>query len=105
MNIDKITLDLLARCGSDFNRTHHFDFYLYFRQESAARAARLVLERERFTVTLIPPEVSPEWLVLAGKDMLPEEVELRDLRHWFEKLAEDLKGDYDGWETAFTPSP
>ncbi len=104
MNIDKKTLALLAHCGSDFNQLHHFRFYLYFSWESAARAAQFVLDREGFTVELSLPGISSAWLVLAGKDMLPEEVELRDLRHWFEKLAEDLNGNYDGWETASTTS-
>jgi len=37
--------------------------------------------------------------VLAFKTMVPEYAELSDLRNWLENIAEELGGNYDGWET------
>jgi hypothetical protein len=95
MNIDRRVLQLMARYGSDFSKIHRFNFYLYFPTEEGARLARGVLEREGFEVDLCPPDrITPDW----PSKMLPEEAELLELRHWFERLAADLGGDYDGWE-------
>lgn len=34
--------------------------------------------------------------------MIPDEGELIELRNWFESVAEELSGRYDGWEAAVT---
>lgn len=100
MNIDRRVLDLLSQWGSHLNKAHDFNFYLYFGSEKNALLARTVMEREDFEVDVMPPDSSPDWLVLGYKTMIPDESELIEIRNWFESIAEVLNGRYDGWETA-----
>lgn len=99
IDIDKHVLTVLLREGSDMTKLHPIFFFLYFPIEENAKLAANVLKRDGFDVEVTLPSTSNRWLCLAGKEMLPLHGELVELRQWFNSIASELDGEYDGWET------
>jgi Regulator of ribonuclease activity B len=89
----------LAEVGSDLTKPVKPDFALYFSNETAARAAEWKLTDEGFEVTVEPPHDNHEqYLVIAVITVVPTLEAIRSLSERFHDLAEELGGDYDGWD-------
>ncbi|MFQ6608227.1 MAG: ribonuclease E inhibitor RraB [Fidelibacterota bacterium] len=100
MDIDKKVLDHLYQMESHSDKPHDIDFFFYFPTEETAQLAAGVLKKEGFDVEVHPPlEGYNNWSCNAYKTMLLEHAELADLRKWFNTIAEELGGSYDGWGT------
>jgi regulator of RNase E activity RraB len=92
-------LEELARAGSDLERPHEIEFFLYFEARSEAEAVAEQVRREGFVAEIRPTETENCWLCLATRVMRPELAELRQLRARFTALTEASGGAYDGWGT------
>jgi regulator of RNase E activity RraB len=96
---DADTLEELLRAGSDLNRPHEIEFFLYLEHETEAEAIALQLRGEGFGAEVRPTETEDCWLCLATRTMRPELATLHQLRERFTILAETSGGAYDGWGT------
>jgi regulator of RNase E activity RraB len=94
---DAETLEELARVGSDLNRPHEIEFFLYLETEAEAEAIAAQVRRESFRAEVRPTETEGCWLCLATRTMRPELAALHRLRARFTTLAESSGGAYDGW--------
>ncbi len=96
---DKKTLELWSQYEHHPNQPRPISFWFYFPHKKGAELAKGVLEKDGFDVDISPAASSNnQWLCLAYKTMVPEYAELSDLRNWLENIAEELRGNYDGWE-------
>ena len=100
MSSDAKTLKALAEAGSVLTKPHVIDHWIFFQDESGARAAAKDLVAAGFVVVSLDkdPEGS-EWRLLARKKMVPRLKDLERTSEFFEELARRNRGDYDGWET------
>ncbi len=100
MSADAKTLKALAEAGSDLTKPHVIDHWVFFQDESGARAAAKDLVAARFTVVSLEKDPQgSEWRLLARKTMVPRLKDVERTSAFFEKLARRNRGDYDGWET------
>lgn len=97
-NLDKETLDQLRRAGSNLEKPHEFDFYLYFPSQAAAERADAEVQNAGFTAVVRPAATGSDWLCLASKTLVPTLEELSSIRQFFSNLSDNLNGEYDGWE-------
>lgn len=100
MSSDAETLKALAEAGSDLTKPHLIDHWIFFQDESGARAAAKDLVASGFVVVSLDkdPEGS-EWRLLARKEMVPRLEDVEKTSAVVEALARRNNGDYDGWET------
>lgn len=88
----------LKAAGSNLSRPHPMEFFLYFPSEAAAvRASQRIATRGFRTGVRPAADGGARWLVLAGKDLVPLERTLLDIRREFSTIAAAEGGDYDGW--------
>lgn len=99
---DEATLAELTRAGSDLDRSHEVEFFLYFPNRGAADDAAEQLRAEDFVVEVSPSEGSEDWLCLATRSMRPTIGELQRLRRHLEAVAQSRDGAYDGWGTTIS---
>jgi len=101
---DKLALRQLAGRGADLTKPRHVIHFLYFIAEDDARAAATAIGETSWTTNVAPPtEAIAEWCVQADghRTVGPETVAA--LRSWFEQIAAEHRGEYDGWEAAAKP--
>ena len=101
-SLDQVTLFHLARAGADLGKATDVVNYLYLPDEARAQEAAVALRAGGFTVQVRPAAKGPTWLARANKDMIPTAANIQEMRARFEGLAQQLGGDYDGWEAAVT---
>jgi hypothetical protein len=89
----------LEMLGSQMDQLHGIDFFFDFPGKREALSAATVLQKEGFGVELYPQPDRKQWSCCATKKMIPDYEELHDLRAWFETIADELGGTYDGWGT------
>jgi hypothetical protein len=102
--VDQDVVMQLRALGADITRPRHVRHFLYFEEEGFARRAAEQIEKADYSTTVTAPsdEVAV-WTVLAegfrviGEDTVP------GFRAWFEHVAADYNGEYDGWEPATKP--
>ena len=94
---DATTLAELARAGSDLQRSHEMEFFLYLPDRRSADAVAAQLEAEGFAVGVKAAEEAGDWLCLATRIMIPTLDELHRLRRHLAAIAESREGAYDGW--------
>ena len=100
MSPDAKTLKALVDAGSNLAKPHVIDHWLYFRDETSARAAGQELTSTGFSVEGIDKESeSADWRLLARKTMVPRLADVEKTSAYLEDLAKRHHGDYDGWET------
>lgn len=100
MSSDAETLKALAEAGSDLTKSHLIDHWIFFQDESGARAAAKDLVSSGFVlVSLDKDPENSEWRLLARKEMVPHLKDIEKTSAFFEVLARRNNGDYDGWET------
>jgi regulator of RNase E activity RraB len=100
---DQAALDSLLEAGSDLNKVHPFDFYLYHPEQSGAQQMCTHLREQGFQVTVKEGAVQGEWLCLATLNFVPSLKKLSELQAVFDDLVDQYGGEYDGWETIVIP--
>jgi hypothetical protein len=100
---DQAALDSLRDAGSDLNKVHPFDFYLYHPDQAGAAQLCSHLQADGFQVTVREGALEGEWLCLASLSFIPSIEKLSELRGKLEGLIEQFGGEYDGWETLVIP--
>lgn len=98
----------LVKMGADLKAPRHTLFFVYFATEAAARTAANKLESRGLTAQVRGPEfygdtMQPadpfKWGVVAESPDTPLIPDfLRDTVDLCEALADELGGEYDGWE-------
>ena len=100
---DRLALRQLAGRGADLAKPRHVIHFLYFATEADARAAAEAIADTWNTKVEAPTEVIAQWCVRADgtRTLGPDTVAA--FRTWFEGIAAEHGGEYDGWEAAARP--
>jgi Regulator of ribonuclease activity B len=102
--LDKLSLTHLGKLGADLARPRHVIHFLYFDQEEDARRAAGEVPNGGWQATVEPPtEETAQWLVRADATRVVDARTVESYRSWFEHIATECNGEYDGWEAAAKP--
>ena len=101
---DRLLVRQLEGMGADLARPRHVVHLLYFSGESGARAAADAVERGGYQAALqAPDETTPQWSLRAEDNRVISPTNVAAFRSWFERIAAEHDGEYDGWEAARKP--
>lgn len=101
---DQITVQKLVGMGADLSRPRQIVHFLELWSGLAVEDARAALERAGYEVAIEEPdEETTHYLVRAEAIRVVSATTVPAFRAWFEKLAAEHGGDYEGWECARTP--
>ncbi len=101
---DELVLRQLAARGADLTKPRHAIHYLYFAEEADARTAAEVIEQAEWETTLSPPDDRiAEWSLRAEGYRVIGSATVGAFRAWFEQIATECDGEYDGWEASAKP--
>ena len=101
---DQLVLQQLAGRGADLTLPRHVIHYLYFPVEADARCAAGVIGQAEWESSVSPPdERIAEWSVRAEGYRVIGSATVAAFRAWFEQIAADNQGEYDGWEASAKP--
>jgi hypothetical protein len=101
---DALALRQLAGRGADLAQPRHVIHFLYFADEDGARDAADVAQRAGWTsVVEAPTEHVDVWTVRADATRVVGTTTVESFRAWFEHVAAEHGGEYDGWEAAAEP--
>ena len=101
---DALALRQLAGRGADLAQPRHVVHFLYFEDEGDARAAADLAQEAGWSTSVEPPgENVKVWTVRADATRIVSSVTVESFRTWFESLAADHHGEYDGWEASAKP--
>jgi len=101
---DQLVLHQLAGRGADLTKPRHVIHYLYFADESDAHGAAEVIEQAEWETTVSPPdERITEWSLRAEGYRVIGTATVEAFRVWFEQIAAERTGEYDGWEASAKP--
>ncbi len=96
---DESVLIQLHKANSNLSKPHNIEFFIYFPTKSTAEEFAAQIEAKGFQVEVKSAAKGNEWLCFATKNLIPELETLQEIRIHFDKLAESLGGEYDGWGT------
>jgi rhodanese-related sulfurtransferase len=100
--LDRATIQQLAKAGANLDKPTDVVNYLYLPTEQRALQAAAELRQAGYSVDVRPAATGSTWLALARIDLPPSDQNIREVRQRFEALAQQLGGEYDGWEAAVT---
>lgn len=101
---DALALRHLAARGADLAQSRHVIHFLYFAEEADARAAAMAAEDAGWDIAVEEPvETTAEWTVRADATRVVNTATVESFRAWFEQVAADHAGEYDGWEASAKP--
>ena len=101
---DALAIRQLAGRGADLSKPRHVIHFLYFTSEAAARAAAAMIDQASWTTAVKPPDATiEEWSVRADGQRIVGAETISAFRTWFERVAAEHGGEYDGWEAAAKP--
>ncbi len=101
---DALALRQLAGRGADLAQPRHVIHFLYFEDESAAQTTAALARDAGWTAHVEPPgENVAAWTVRADGTRVVSAVTVESFRSWFERVAAEHGGEYDGWEAAAKP--
>ena len=101
---DQLVLRQLTGRGADLTKPRHVIHYLYFADEIDARGAAEVIDQSEWETTVNPPhETIAEWSLRAEGYRVIGAATVEAFRAWFEQIALDNRGEYDGWEASAKP--
>lgn len=101
---DRLALRQLQGRGADLTQPRHVIHFLYFSDETDARRAADEIERADYKATLNGPSGTiSDWTVRAEGTRVVGAATVEAFRGWFEQIATEHRGEYDGWEAAFRP--
>jgi regulator of ribonuclease activity B len=101
--VDQNVLDQLREAGSDLSKPHDIEFFLYFPNKEAAG---LAAERIKgggaggFTAEVKNSPQGDAWMCYVTRKMVPDGTKIALIGERFRTLAQELGGEYDGWETS-----
>ena len=98
---DHAVLAQMAAHGVDFSRDRHVVHYLYFSDDDGRTTAETTLQENRY-VTRHGADASddkPKSLIAERTGLVNEKI-IAEERLLLSDIAEDNRGDYDGWEAA-----
>jgi hypothetical protein len=101
---DSLALRQLEGRGADLSQPRHIIHFLYFDGEADAHTAAAVIQQASWKAAVeAPTGTIGQWCVKADahRTVAPETVAA--FRAWFENVAADHGGEYDGWEAAAKP--
>jgi hypothetical protein len=102
--MDELMLRQLAGLGADLSRPRHVLHFLYFDDEASANAAGEDIGNAGYETTVSAPrEGIPQWSVRAESHRVVDRTTVDAFRAWFEGVASEHGGEYDGWEAAAEP--
>jgi len=97
---DEAVIKHLKKAGSDVSKPHKVEFFIYFPNKDIAEQAAKRVRAQGFEAQVQKAASGESWLCFATKTMVPDPSALQDIRRDFEKLADSLNGEYDGWGTS-----
>jgi len=98
--LDLLLVRRLRSVGDDLTQPRRIVHFLDFARESDARAAASELEEAGYDVTVAPPSAdAPHWSLRAEGNRVVDETTVVAFRAWFERVAVEHTGEYDGWES------
>jgi len=101
---DRLALKQLEGRGADLAQSRHVLHFLYFADETDARRAADEIERAGYEANVdAPSDTIPEWTVRAEGNRVVGSSTVGAFRAWFEQIATEHRGEYDGWEASAKP--
>ena len=101
---DTLALRQLAGRGADLSKPRHMIHFLYFSREADAHAAAATIDQASWTAAVNPPDDTiAEWSVRVDGQRVVGAETIAAFRVWFERVATEHGGEYDGWEAAAKP--
>lgn len=100
IQLDQATLDQLRRSGADLSRATTIRHYVYVPNEICARHAASRFADDGYHTEVRAGITTPDWLALVATRAVPSLATIASQRRYFETVAKDLGGRYDGWEAA-----
>ena len=101
---DRLALKQLEGRGADLTQLRHVIHFLYFSDETDAHRAADEIERAGYEATVdAPSDTIPEWTLRAEGNRVVAAATVGAFRAWFERMATEFRGEYDGWEAAARP--
>lgn len=98
--LDLLLLRRLRSIGQDLTRAREILHFLHLPGEPEARAAATAVDAGGYDATVVAPEEpGGQWSVRAAGRRVVDETTVPAYRAWFERLADEHGGEYDGWET------
>ena len=102
--LDALAIRHLVKGGADLAKPRHVIHVIYFSSEEVARAAAETIRATSWNATVAPPtERIAEWSVRADGERVVGPETISAFRSWFEHVAAEFGGEYDGWEAAAKP--
>ena len=101
---DALALRQLAARGANMTKPRHVVHFLLFEDEADARGASETIRATSWSARVEPPtETRVEWAVRADDDRILSAETIASYRSWFEQIAAQHHGEYDGWEARAKP--
>jgi hypothetical protein len=101
---DALALRQLTSRGANMTKPRHVIHFLLFDDEADARAASETIGATAWTARIEPPaEARAEWTVRADDERILSADTIAAYRTWFEQIAAQHHGEYDGWEAKAKP--
>jgi regulator of ribonuclease activity B len=86
------------------SQPRHVVHFVYFQSPEDAHAAAETIEAASWRAAVEPPqETIAEWCVRADGERVVGAETIAAFRSWFEHVAAEHGGEYDGWEAAAKP--
>ena len=102
--LDQLVVRQLRGLGADLSQPRHVRHFLYFEHERDARAAAEDIAEGDYDVSVTAPSGEEAlWTVVGEGHRVIGAETVAGFRAWFERIAEEHNGDYDGWEPASKP--
>jgi len=101
---DQLVIRQLVGRGADLAQPRHVIHFLYFADEADARSAAETIGKAGYETIVNPPDGTiAEWSVRAEGNRVVGASTVGAFRAWFEEIADEFAGEYDGWEAAAKP--
>lgn len=95
--IDEKVVENIVRFGGDIDKERPVDFFFYFPSELAATQVEVKLINLGFYTDVRYFKRNKNWSLTANKKMQVSTERIYEISLWFEKIAEEQGGEYDGW--------
>jgi Regulator of ribonuclease activity B len=101
---DALALRQLESRGANMTKPRHVVHFLLFGDEADATAASEMIRSTSWRATVeSPTETRAEWTVRADDERIVSADTVASYRSWFEQIAAQHQGEYDGWEAKAKP--
>jgi Regulator of ribonuclease activity B len=101
---DALAIKHLKKGGADLSKPRHVIHFVYFQSAEDAHAAAETIEAASWNAAVEPPgDTIAQWAVRADGERVVGPETISAFRAWFEHVAAEHGGEYDGWEAAAKP--